>query len=1201
MDGCIFLHPSYSFITAVPPLISFCKAQAAPSQDDSVLNFDRANRPRAHRIPQVFFIERDTTQFQQLSAASQKSSKSTTSPAQNSPARLETKSLEAPQYVFPGFSLDGVTANVVSQAGTLDRHADGPDPGSEVQRKKTKPPWDAWERYRSKADSFPNYGYGTPRQAQINARHHLPAALPLLTSPGQPRNPKMVHKLGQFHAFRPVNTLHSSPGAASIPKDEPPAKRQKKDVAGRHPSTTSPYFSQAVPSNDGSRKGLADDLYDDRIEAQSISSTATGKTLSRHGIEEYRKSQPPPFPGVSGRNSARGNRKKYQIGYYCKKDGPPVTPSLKSSHSNANGLPGDGAADSPDVLGVEDTADSEKYPPPANITSDIRHPNHSLKRGHSSQMAEVNLPHVKRAKAARWTEQIDESEDELSGATGPDKAGRRTNFTNIHAPKRADIQSTQFKAKRNQPAAKPMPNPMRLVRAVTPRHEYVDEGDAEHAVWLHAEGLPACRLVAKNAKGKRLLLQWLDIDISKVLSCRHHSTHSRFVCLARPQSSGIPNKLYLEFETESEASALVNLLPDTIKRLHAFADKLESEMENFSHGLKNYRDRQPEADNKKVPRSLDGPPEMLNDEAVSQLRKTNLPIPKSASTEKPSLAREVPTTEEAKAAPVQALKSNIYDHWEDNWTKSLVYPATGKNRTTVDKDDISRLDEGQFLNDNLINFYIRYLQTRLEQTKPDILNKVYFFNTFFYEKLRPARGKINYDGVKAWTAKIDIFSYDYIVVPVNENAHWYLAIICNTPNTIRHEREDDSLITTSQDDVQIIETAKDVSKSSEDRSPQDAIAKSSTPNVDDIKEKDVSDLVGSSSPRKLSSFATQPTKMESKRSKMESRAKQKYIPGQPKIITLDSLGSPHSPTCTALREYLFQEAEAKKGTTLKVPPAGMTARGIPEQDNYCDCGVFILGYMEEFLQDPDEAVGKLLRKEDLGWAIRASEMRTQLRNLIFTLQEDQQKRMVEEAEKKRIAKAAKKKAQNSPTPVAPNAPEAAATPAKQQPAENAQDCNTPMGQGHKFVSPIKDTPVKEGPSPHSVTMDLDSSCTLAQSQTEDKRQSRVEVQLKSQRSPLEGPSQQGEIQFTQPLLDSSPSGSPARMQKSGGLSASERLQRRSNSSSPRQQRKYGKQTHNSPKRFNAAHTVESVEQGASRSHRGGAHYDGIDRAIDLTD
>jgi hypothetical protein len=65
----------------------------------------------------------------------------------------------------------------------------------------------------------------------------------------------------------------------------------------------------------------------------------------------------------------------------------------------------------------------------------------------------------------------------------------------------------------------------------------------------------------------------------------------------------------------------------------------------------------------------------------------------------------------------------------------------------------------------------RYLERDLEVSHPAIAKRIYFFNTFFYERLTSrSSGKrgINYEGVQKWTSKIDIFNFDYVVVPVNE-------------------------------------------------------------------------------------------------------------------------------------------------------------------------------------------------------------------------------------------------------------------------------------------------------------------------------------------------------------------------------------------------------------------------------------------------
>ena len=35
-----------------------------------------------------------------------------------------------------------------------------------------------------------------------------------------------------------------------------------------------------------------------------------------------------------------------------------------------------------------------------------------------------------------------------------------------------------------------------------------------------------------------------------------------------------------------------------------------------------------------------------------------------------------------------------------------------------------------------------------------------------------------YQRVKRWTKKINIFEKDFIVVPINEHSHWFVAVIC---------------------------------------------------------------------------------------------------------------------------------------------------------------------------------------------------------------------------------------------------------------------------------------------------------------------------------------------------------------------------------------------------------------------------------------
>jgi sentrin-specific protease 7 len=86
----------------------------------------------------------------------------------------------------------------------------------------------------------------------------------------------------------------------------------------------------------------------------------------------------------------------------------------------------------------------------------------------------------------------------------------------------------------------------------------------------------------------------------------------------------------------------------------------------------------------------------------------------------------------------------------------------------VNFDDLTRLDEDEFLNDQLIDFYMLYLFDQMNVPP----NRVYIFNTHFFStltrKVPGQKNSINYSAVARWTSKEDLFGYDYIVIPINQ-------------------------------------------------------------------------------------------------------------------------------------------------------------------------------------------------------------------------------------------------------------------------------------------------------------------------------------------------------------------------------------------------------------------------------------------------
>ncbi|KAI8048367.1 hypothetical protein BDF22DRAFT_623865 [Syncephalis plumigaleata] len=65
---------------------------------------------------------------------------------------------------------------------------------------------------------------------------------------------------------------------------------------------------------------------------------------------------------------------------------------------------------------------------------------------------------------------------------------------------------------------------------------------------------------------------------------------------------------------------------------------------------------------------------------------------------------------------------------------SFVYPFDGVKAIAISNNDYQRLRDGEFLNDTIIDFYLRYHLDSLKCT-PQLLDKVHLFNTFFYHKL----------------------------------------------------------------------------------------------------------------------------------------------------------------------------------------------------------------------------------------------------------------------------------------------------------------------------------------------------------------------------------------------------------------------------------------------------------------------------------
>ncbi|KAL5705402.1 Ulp1 peptidase [Ranunculus cassubicifolius] len=260
----------------------------------------------------------------------------------------------------------------------------------------------------------------------------------------------------------------------------------------------------------------------------------------------------------------------------------------------------------------------------------------------------------------------------------------------------------------------------------------------------------------------------------------------------------------------------------------------------------------------------------------------------------------------------------------DDQFEDVIYPKGDPDAVSISKRDVELLQPETFVNDTIIDFYIKYLKNKMS---PEEGSRFHFFNSFFFRKLADldknpssaSEGRAAFLRVRKWTRKVNLFEKDYVFIPVNFNLHWSLIVICHPGEVPTFEDEE-------------VDIALKV----------------------------------------------------------------------PCILHMDSIKGSHKGLKDLVQSYLWEEwkerhpdHEPSDDLSSKFSNLRFVPLELPQQENSFDCGLFLLHYVEQFLEDaPNHFHPSTIIKSsnflNLNWfePAEASLKRVYIQRLIYHLLKD---------------------------------------------------------------------------------------------------------------------------------------------------------------------------------------------------------------------
>ncbi|XP_011707812.1 PREDICTED: uncharacterized protein LOC105462704 isoform X2 [Wasmannia auropunctata] len=313
---------------------------------------------------------------------------------------------------------------------------------------------------------------------------------------------------------------------------------------------------------------------------------------------------------------------------------------------------------------------------------------------------------------------------------------------------------------------------------------------------------------------------------------------------------------------------------------------------------------------------------------------------------------------------------------DDIQTITVYPPPPAKGGIAINTEDYLCLAEDQFLNDVIIDFYLKYLT--LEVLPEFDQHRTHVFSSYFYKRLTSPHAQAaestvpmtpaakRHARVQKWTKNVNIFEKDFVIIPINEHAHWFLAIICFpglvgkvSTCTVKTENSSPKNVQKTKKIKEL--KAKAVTIGSTTITPVPTTI--TIDQLDDGSERDEAE--GDDDEMEMDSDEEEETDQpEENKTQIKVKVEEQVIKKEivkkeivkiPCILIFDSLaGASRARVVATLRDYLSCEHVAKLGVekTFSKDTIKGACPKVPQQSNFTDCGLYVLQYVESFFKDP---------------------------------------------------------------------------------------------------------------------------------------------------------------------------------------------------------------------------------------------------------